>query len=146
MPLTDIYRVLRDSSRRQPAGQDKLLHRLLDVFQRTWDLGFTAFGGPNVHFQIFYRRFVETGGSKVPWIDEQTVSGSFASLNTPELQYSEGLPEFIAFLCCHDIKSQNQPIRRFGSLLEYTNLPFSCDRHLGAGSFHMIVVNMMTKC
>jgi hypothetical protein len=41
-----------------------------------WDLGFTAFGGPPVHFQILHRRFVEGkgfgGGSK--WIDEQTVS------------------------------------------------------------------------
>lgn len=41
-----------------------------------WDLGFTSFGGPPVHFQILHRRFVEGlgfgGGSK--WIDEQTVS------------------------------------------------------------------------
>jgi len=46
------------------------------MFVRTWDLGFTAFGGPPVHFQILHRRFVEGigfgGGSK--WIDEQTVS------------------------------------------------------------------------
>jgi hypothetical protein len=43
-----------------------------------WDLGFTAFGGPPVHFQILHRRFVEgkgfQGGSK--WLDEQTVSSS----------------------------------------------------------------------
>jgi hypothetical protein len=46
--------------------------RLLEVFLRTWDLGFTAFGGPPVHFKIIYNRFVEgKGGSK--WIDEQTV-------------------------------------------------------------------------
>lgn len=42
---------------------------------RMWDLGFTAFGGPPVHFQILHRRFVEGlgfgGGSK--WLDEQTV-------------------------------------------------------------------------
>jgi chromate transport protein ChrA len=46
------------------------------MFMRTWDLGFTAFGGPPVHFQILHRRFVEGigfgGGGK--WIDEQTVS------------------------------------------------------------------------
>ncbi|KAK0361579.1 hypothetical protein LTR94_022758 [Friedmanniomyces endolithicus] len=33
----------------------------------TWHLGFTAFGGPNVHFQIFRKMFVE----KRKWIDEQ---------------------------------------------------------------------------
>lgn len=81
MPLTALYRFLRDSSQRQPAGQEKLRQRLLDVLQRTWDLGFTSFGGPNVHFQIFYRRFVDTSGAKTPWIDEQTVSVSFTSLN-----------------------------------------------------------------
>jgi len=78
MPLADLYHVLR----RQPGHQEKLLDRLLDVFLRTWDLGFTAFGGPNVHFQIFYRRFVDTSGTKTPWVDEQTVSDSLASLRT----------------------------------------------------------------
>ncbi len=46
--------------------------RLLNVFLRTADLGFTSFGGPYVHFQIFHRRFVD-GLGKRPWIDEQTV-------------------------------------------------------------------------
>ncbi|KAJ3511909.1 hypothetical protein NMY22_g15495 [Coprinellus aureogranulatus] len=56
----------------------KLPTRLWDVFSRTWDLGFTAFGGPPVHFQIFHHRFVEgTGGT--PWIDEQTVSSVLPS-------------------------------------------------------------------
>ncbi|KAI4629668.1 uncharacterized protein J4E87_002854 [Alternaria ethzedia] len=45
-----------------------------------WDLGFTAFGGPPVHFQILHRRFVEgvgfQGGSK--WLDEQTYQELFA--------------------------------------------------------------------
>lgn len=76
MPLADLYSVLRDSSRRQLGHQEKLRDRLLDVFLRTWDLGFTAFGGPNVHFQIFYRRFVDSSGAKSPWVDEQTVSDS----------------------------------------------------------------------
>jgi hypothetical protein len=48
----------------------KLLSRLTDVFLRTWYLGFTSFGGPVVHFQIFHRLFVQ--GSN-PWINEQTV-------------------------------------------------------------------------
>ena len=43
---------------------------LIDVFIRTWYLGFTSFGGPVVHFQIFHRMFVE---GQNPWIDEQTV-------------------------------------------------------------------------
>ena len=43
---------------------------LLDVFLRTWYLGFTSFGGPVVHFQIFHRMFVE---DQNPWLDEQTV-------------------------------------------------------------------------
>ena len=43
---------------------------LLDVLLRTWYLGFTSFGGPVVHFQIFHRMFVE---GQDPWLDEQTV-------------------------------------------------------------------------
>ena len=50
----------------------KLATRLVDVFLRTYDLGFTAFGGPPVHYQIFHRRFVD-GLGKTPWIDEETV-------------------------------------------------------------------------
>lgn len=39
-----------------------------------WDLGFTAFGGPPVHFQILHRRFVDGKGHfGAKWIDEQTV-------------------------------------------------------------------------
>jgi hypothetical protein len=37
-------------------------------------LGFTAFGGPPVHFQILHQRFVEGKGGKERWVDEQTVS------------------------------------------------------------------------
>ena len=51
----------------------KLGSRLWDVFERTYDLGFTCFGGPPVHFQIFHRKFVD-GLGKTPWIDEQTVT------------------------------------------------------------------------
>jgi hypothetical protein len=61
---------------RTPEGQDQsLLARLADVFLRTWDLGFTSFGGPAVHFKILYGRFVVGGdGQGEKWIDEQTVS------------------------------------------------------------------------
>ena len=65
----------------QHANTETLQHRLLDVFLRFWDLGFTAFGGPPVHFQILHRRFVEGGGeggdcegAGRKWLDEQTVS------------------------------------------------------------------------
>ncbi|KAI5122332.1 hypothetical protein M0805_002499 [Coniferiporia weirii] len=51
-----------------------LLRRLAIVALATWDLGFTSFGGPPVHFQIFHRRFVE----KKEWIEEQTYQELFA--------------------------------------------------------------------
>jgi hypothetical protein len=80
MPLHSIISSLR-ARRRTPRTAssrpetDKLGWRLADVFSRTWDLGFTAFGGPPVHFQILHRRFVEGGGRLgSQWIDEQTVS------------------------------------------------------------------------
>ena len=81
MPLQSIISSLRNHTRTrrnaslQP-NTENLGGRLAEVFVRTWDLGFTAFGGPPVHFQILHRRFVEGvgfgGGSR--WIDEQTVS------------------------------------------------------------------------
>ncbi|TDL22897.1 chromate ion transporter [Rickenella mellea] len=51
-----------------------LWKRIESVLVRTWDLGFTAFGGPPVHFHIFHKRFVE----KYKWIDEQTYQELFA--------------------------------------------------------------------
>jgi chromate transport protein ChrA len=53
--------------------QSSLSRNFLHVFVRTWDLGFTAFGGPAVHFQILHQRFVE-GRRGQKWVDEQTVS------------------------------------------------------------------------
>jgi hypothetical protein len=78
MPLADLFHFLRERSRHHHnvnhANHKKLLRRLVDVFLRTWGLGFAAFGGPNVHFQILYQRFVVGSRGKVPWVDEQTVS------------------------------------------------------------------------
>ena len=76
--LRALSRRVRASSRTEhPEGlhpeKISLPHRLLDVFLRTWDLGFTAFGGPPVHFQILHSRFVEGKGGKEKWVDEQTV-------------------------------------------------------------------------
>ncbi len=83
MPLLDLYYVVRDASRDNrnalKENRSHLGHRILDVFLRTWDLGFTAFGGPPVHFKIFHNRFVLGSGGKAPWIDEQTVCGDDSS-------------------------------------------------------------------
>lgn len=72
-------------SRQYDGTEDSLAHRLTDVVLRTWDLGFIAFGGPPVHFQILHRRFVEGKGGKEKWVDEQTVSA--ASMNLQEIKY-----------------------------------------------------------
>jgi len=66
-------------SREHEGSEKSLPSRLLDVFLRTWDLGFTAFGGPPVHFQILHSRFVEGKGDKEQWVDEQTVWFSFST-------------------------------------------------------------------
>lgn len=60
-----------------------LLPRIIAVLRRTWDLGFTAFGGPPVHFAILHRRFVQNTSAtgpvtKEPWLDEQTFQELFA--------------------------------------------------------------------
>lgn len=79
MPLQDLYHAIRDYSSSR-ANSPKLAWRLSEVLVRTWDLGFTAFGGPPVHFQILYGRFVEGIGAGSKWIDEQTVSTSVSQL------------------------------------------------------------------
>jgi hypothetical protein len=86
MPIQSIFSSLREHARARgntsiEPNTDKLGWRLAEVGAKTWDLGFTAFGGPPVHFQILHRRFVEGlgfGGSK--WIDEQTVSISILAV------------------------------------------------------------------
>ncbi|KAK2800457.1 hypothetical protein FQN50_008131 [Emmonsiellopsis sp. PD_5] len=82
MPLGALFSGLRlyDRDARAPyeANNEKLTRRFLDVIQRNWHLGLTAFGGPPVHFRIFYQKFVEGQGGKTPWIDEQTYQELFA--------------------------------------------------------------------
>ena len=60
-PTPSFLQALRPShSTHESSSHDlPLLQRLLSVFLATFDLGFTSFGGPAVHFQIFRRRFVE---------------------------------------------------------------------------------------
>ncbi|CAE7077619.1 unnamed protein product [Rhizoctonia solani] len=48
-----------------------------NILRRTFDLGFTAFGGPPAHFQILHRRFVEPSG-KPQLINEQTYQELFS--------------------------------------------------------------------
>jgi hypothetical protein len=81
MSLSSIISSLRAHTRSQrnnsfQANTELLRWRLAEMFVRTWDLGFTAFGGPPVHFQILHRRFVQGVGfgGESKWIDEQTVS------------------------------------------------------------------------
>ncbi|KAI8623731.1 chromate transporter-domain-containing protein [Xylariaceae sp. FL1651] len=45
-----------------------------NVVKATWHLGFTAFGGPPVHFKILHDKFVD----KLGWLDEQTYQELFA--------------------------------------------------------------------
>lgn len=84
MPLHSMISSLRAQTRRRRAGAlqantEKLGWRMADVFLNMWDLGFTAFGGPPVHFQILHRRFVDgEGHSGSKWIDEQTYQELFA--------------------------------------------------------------------
>ncbi|PKY01765.1 putative chromate ion transporter [Aspergillus campestris IBT 28561] len=80
-PLNSLRRKWRNqqsSTTTDEIDNISLSSRLREVFLRTWDLGFTAFGGPPVHFQILYARFVEGKGGKEPWVDEQTYQELFA--------------------------------------------------------------------
>ncbi|PLN81863.1 putative chromate ion transporter [Aspergillus taichungensis] len=80
-PLNSLRRKWRNQHRATTTDEGdnvSLSSRLREVFLRTWDLGFTAFGGPPVHFQILYARFVEGQGGKQAWVDEQTYQELFA--------------------------------------------------------------------
>ncbi|KAH6883485.1 chromate transporter-domain-containing protein [Thelonectria olida] len=48
--------------------------RTWETIQVNWHLGFTAFGGPPVHFKIFHEKFV----SKLAWIDDQLYQELFS--------------------------------------------------------------------
>ncbi|CBF81927.1 hypothetical protein AN5427.2 [Aspergillus nidulans FGSC A4] len=64
LPLTGLpsslrYLIQQWRPRTATSPGPALSSRVLDVVRKTWDLGFTAFGGPPVHFQILHARFVE---------------------------------------------------------------------------------------
>ncbi|CEL05805.1 Putative Chromate ion transporter (Eurofung) [Aspergillus calidoustus] len=74
--LRALYQTRRSHAEpTNPGGaEEPLSSRLSEVVRHTWYLGFTSFGGPPVHFQIFHARFVE----KEKWVDEQTYQELFA--------------------------------------------------------------------
>lgn len=80
MPLYSTINSFRVYVREQRSNSaqpntGKLGWRLAEIAAKMWDLGFTAFGGPPVHFQILHRRFVDGEGYfGAKWIDEQTES------------------------------------------------------------------------
>ncbi|KAK3716457.1 hypothetical protein LTR37_006353 [Vermiconidia calcicola] len=57
-----------------PSGNAVSKIPILDMLAHTWSLGFTSFGGPAVHFQIFHRIFVDD----YKWINETTYQEMFA--------------------------------------------------------------------
>lgn len=57
-----------------PQKAIKIANRYKETVVTNWYLGFTSFGGPPVHFQIFHKKFVE----ELKWIDEQTYQELFA--------------------------------------------------------------------
>jgi len=77
--LRDIRRGLRSavkSSRNalQPTGDAVSDVAAIDMLAHNWWLGFTSFGGPTVHFQIFQKLFVD----EYKWIESTTYQEMFA--------------------------------------------------------------------
>ncbi|KAF2482237.1 chromate transporter-domain-containing protein [Neohortaea acidophila] len=57
-----------------PSGERLSKIAIIDMLAHNWHLGFTSFGGPTVHFQIFRERFVQ----HYRWVDERTYEELFA--------------------------------------------------------------------
>lgn len=57
-----------------PTGEEVSTIRVLDMLAHNYWLGFTSFGGPTVHFQIFRRLYVE----KYQWLNETAYQEMFA--------------------------------------------------------------------
>jgi len=70
IPFQTPWQSLNSIQRHAP----EIWEQVKDVFAKNWHLGFTAFGGPPVHFQIIHKKFVE----KNHWIDEQLYQEIFA--------------------------------------------------------------------
>lgn len=78
MPWVHIYGFVRKRWYKldQSSQLGELAKRMQQVLRRTWHYGLTAFGGPPVHFQTFYKDFVLA--KEDPWLDEQTYQELFA--------------------------------------------------------------------
>ncbi|KAI9684641.1 MAG: hypothetical protein M1829_000014 [Trizodia sp. TS-e1964] len=72
--LSSIFSGLADSLLGRQVGATKKMNPFVEMLLHNWYLGFTAFGGPAVHFQIFHRLFVE----KLQWLDIQMYQELFA--------------------------------------------------------------------
>jgi chromate transport protein ChrA len=67
-------RIQHGRSKIFPSGEMVSKIPMLDMLAHNWSLGFTSFGGPTVHFQIFHRLFVDD----FKWLDEATYQEKFA--------------------------------------------------------------------
>jgi chromate transport protein ChrA len=67
-------RIQHGRSKIFPSGETVSRIPMLDMLAHNWSLGFTSFGGPTVHFQIFHRLFVDD----FKWLDETTYQEKFA--------------------------------------------------------------------
>ncbi|OQO14830.1 hypothetical protein B0A48_00212 [Cryoendolithus antarcticus] len=73
--LSELRKTLRKWQHMlQPSGDRISKIAVLDMLAHNWWLGFTSFGGPSVHFQIFRRLYVE----KYQWLDESQYVELFA--------------------------------------------------------------------
>ncbi|KAG9239531.1 chromate transporter-domain-containing protein [Amylocarpus encephaloides] len=72
--IAGLLATARSTSNSNTLACPEGLSQVLDFLRVNWHLGFTAFGSPPVHFQIFHRKFVE----KEKWIDEQLYQEIFA--------------------------------------------------------------------
>ncbi|KAH8645980.1 chromate transporter-domain-containing protein [Tricladium varicosporioides] len=72
MPLTTSSALSR--FRRYASSIHFETFNFFEILSKNWHLGFTAFGGPPVHFQILHKKFVEQEN----WIDEQLYQEIFA--------------------------------------------------------------------
>ncbi|KZS94282.1 chromate ion transporter-like protein [Sistotremastrum niveocremeum HHB9708] len=73
--MSSLFKLaIRKFSHQLNAYSPKLGDAIYDTLRYNWYLGFTSFGGPAVHFQIFHQRFVE----KYAWVDEQMYKELFS--------------------------------------------------------------------
>ncbi|KAL5334952.1 chromate transporter-domain-containing protein [Aspergillus crustosus] len=70
--LHTLSRRLRTGAPSEASERKSLPRRMIEVFMRTWHLGFTSFGGLGANLQALHAKFVEENEGRERWIDEQT--------------------------------------------------------------------------